>query len=47
MKYSAIAPTALEARALIKHKGELHISAVFYVRGRSDVREWVFTTTLY
>ncbi len=46
MKYSAIAATASDARAQIPHKGELHISAVFYVKGRPDVREWVFTTVL-
>ena len=48
MKYSIIASTAEEARAEAakKHRGDLHISCVFFVRGRPDVREFVFTTVL-
>lgn len=50
MKTTVIAATSEEARetakATLKRK-EVHISCVLFVPGRSDVRQWVFSTEVY
>lgn len=50
MKFSVISSNAVDARAQARGKvgpgRDLHISCVFFVPGRPDVREWVFSTVL-
>jgi len=48
VKFSVVAtdPVTARAEATAKRKGPVHISCVFFVRGRPDVREFVFCSVL-
>lgn len=48
MKYDIVAQTSIEAREIAKSlaKREVYISAIYFVRGRPDVRAFVFSTEL-